>query len=259
MIEVIDLEVKEALNIALLSGEILLTSGSEINRVEDTIDRICSAYNIVSESIVTPTGIFISGHATNSTNEPVTLVKRIRNRKINLHNIEIINTFSRNLQIETMPYEEAMKLLKDIEMAPYFSFIRRLFAAGLTSFAYALLFRGTLIDGLFAGGISFIIYSISEKMGKVNISPYFINFICSFAAGIIALVAERIVGLINVNPVVVGSIMILVPGLAITNGIKDALHGDIMSSQARVVEAMIIVSTIGVGVGLALILMRYWM
>jgi uncharacterized membrane protein YjjP (DUF1212 family) len=256
---VLYLEVKQVLNIALLSGEILLTSGSEINRVEDTIDRICGAYNIVSETVVTPTGIFISGHALDSTNEPVSLIKRIRNRKINLHNIEIINTFSRSLQSSAMSYDEAMKILKDIETAPYFSFTTRLFGAGLTSFAYALLFQGNYIDGLVATGISMLIYSISEIMSKVSLSPYFMNFICSFTAGIIAVGAEKFASSLNINPIVVGSIMILVPGLAITNGIKDALHGDIMSSQARVVEAMIIVSTIGVGVGLALLLMKYWM
>jgi uncharacterized membrane protein YjjP (DUF1212 family) len=256
---VIDLEVKEVLNIALLSGEILLTSGSEIHRVEDTIDRICRAYNIASESFVTPTGIFMSGYAIGNTGETISLVKRIRSRKINLHNIEMINTFSRNLQNETMSYDEALQTLKDIETAPYFSFIKRLTAAGLTSFAYALLFKGTFIDGLFASVISMLIYTISEKMSKVNLSPYFINFLCSFTAGIISLSSGRLINSLNINPIVVGSIMILVPGLAITNGIKDGLHGDILSSQARVVEALIIVSTIGVGVGLALLLMKYWM
>lgn len=253
------MDVKKILNIALLSGEILLTSGSEIYRVEDTIDRICSAYGLKCESFVTPTGIFISGWPVNDTNESVSLIKRIRSRTINLHNIELINTFSRGLQNTALPYDEAFEMLKSIEKAPYFSFKKRLAAAGLTSFAYAILLKGTLIDGMFAAAISMLIYCILEKMNKVDISPYFKSFLCSFIAGIITVCAGKFIALLNINSIILGSIMILVPGLAITNGIRDALHGDILSSQARVVEALLIVTSIGVGVGIALLLMKYWM
>lgn len=257
--EVNRLEVKEALNIAMLSGEILLTSGSEIYRVEDTIDRICSAYGIKCESFVTPTGIFISGWAANNTNEPVSLIKRVRNRTINLHNIEIINTFSRNLQKNKMSYDEALGVLKDIEKAPYFPLILRLAAAGLTSFAYAVLFKGTFFDGIFAASISMLIYGLLEKLKRLDLSQYFSSFLCSFIAGLIPTYAAKYISILNTNSIIVGSIMILVPGLAITNGIRDALHGDILSSLARVGEAFIIVASTGVGVGSALLLMKYWM
>jgi uncharacterized membrane protein YjjP (DUF1212 family) len=256
---VIGLEIREVLNIALLSGEILLTSGSEIYRVEDTIDRICSAYDIECESFVTPTGIFVTGWPVNNTNKSVSLIKRIRNRTINLHNIELINTFSRNLQTTTMPYDEALKILKSIEIAPYFSFIKRLGAAGLTSFAYAVLLKGTYIDSTFAAIISMLIYCILEKLKNAHFSQYFNNFLCSFAAGIITVSAGKLINSLNIDSIIVGSIMILVPGLAITNGIRDALHGDILSSQARIVEALITVTAIGVGVGIPLLLMKYWM
>lgn len=255
----IDLETREVLNIALLSGEILLTSGSEIYRVEDTIDRICSVYSIQCESFVTPTGIFISGWAENKASESVSLVRRIRNRTINLHSIELINTFSRDLQTERLTYDEAIEKLKNIETGPYFKFARRLSAAGLTAFAYAVLFHGTFIDGFVTAAIGMLMYSILEKMKNADLSQYFRNFICSFAAGLMSVYAGRLIQNLNVDSIIVGSIMILVPGLAITNGIRDALHGDILSSQARITEALIIVATIGVGVGIALLLMKYWM
>jgi len=259
ILKVIELEVKEVMNIALLSGEILLTSGSEIYRVEDTIDRICDAYGIECESFVTPTGIIISGKSSDGSNESVSMVKRIRNRTINLHNIEIINTFSRELQLSTLSYDAAMDKLNGIKTAPYFSFVKRLLAAGFTSFAYTVLLKGTVIDGVFAALISLLIYSFLEQMKKVNFSQYFGNFLCSLAAGLVSISAGKLISSLNVDSIIVGSIMILVPGLAITNGIRDALHGDILSSQARITEALIVVTSIGVGVAISLLLMKYWM
>jgi uncharacterized membrane protein YjjP (DUF1212 family) len=56
------MNVREVTDIAVKAGEILLTSGAEIYRVEDTINRICEAYNIKCESFVLPTGIFVSAY-----------------------------------------------------------------------------------------------------------------------------------------------------------------------------------------------------
>ena len=252
------MEVKEVLDIAIRSGEILLTSGSEIYRVEDTIDRICNAYDVKSECFVTPTGIFVSGSATDNTSESVSLMKRIRNRTINLHNIEIINTFSRNLQNSTVSYNEALQVLQGMESAPYFPFIRRVTAAGVTAFVYAMLFKGTFIDGAVTAAIGIFIYSLRDKMSKAYLSQFFVDFICSLTAGLISVLVGKSIDFLNTNSIIVGSIMILVPGLAITNGIRDALHGDILSSQARVTEAMFTVTAIGVGVGIALSFMKYW-
>ena len=52
---------KNVLMLALRAGEIMLMSGSEIYRVEDTVTRICKAYGIpYIEVFATTTGIFIS-------------------------------------------------------------------------------------------------------------------------------------------------------------------------------------------------------
>lgn len=256
---VINIEVKEVLDIAILSGEILLISGSEIYRVEDTINRICSAYNIKCECFVTPTGIFISGWSKNNPKNSVSLIKRIKSRTINLHSIEAINTFSRSLQIKKVPYDEAMKLLRDMKRAPYFPFYRRLIAAGVTSFAYGMLFGNTAINGLIASFISIVIYAFRDKMSRISLSPFFLDFIWSFIAGFLAIIADKFVVPIDVDSVIIGSIIVLFPGLAITNGIRDALYGDILSSQARLTEALFTVTAIGVGVGISLLLMKYWM
>jgi uncharacterized membrane protein YjjP (DUF1212 family) len=48
--------------------------------------------------------------------------------------------------------------------------------------------------------------------------------------------------------------MPLVPGVAITNAIRDTLNGDYVSGAARAVEAFIKALAIALGVGLGLML-----
>ena len=100
------MNVREVTDIAVKAGEILLTSGAEIYRVEDTINRICEAYNIKCESFVLPTGIFVSAY--NSQGDTVSFVKRIRERTINLEKIELVNSFSRSLRNMNLDYKRAI-------------------------------------------------------------------------------------------------------------------------------------------------------
>ena len=69
----------KVLHIATFAGRIILESGGETYRVEETICRICAAYGIrYAESFVTPTGIMVSVYDEN--NYTTTLVKRVTNR-----------------------------------------------------------------------------------------------------------------------------------------------------------------------------------
>ncbi|SHJ01474.1 threonine/serine exporter family protein [Lutispora thermophila] len=253
------MDVKEVLDIAMLSGEILLTNGSETYRVEETIERICSAYDIESECFVVPTGIFLSGCSKNDTKDSISLVKRIKERTINLHKIEMINSFSRSLKDRRISYDEAMKFLKGLDSAPSFPYYKSLLAAGVTSFAYAMLFGSSAINGIVAAFISILIYYAEDKITVINLLPFFSEFIWSFITGILAVFINKYILPINIDSVIIGSIIVLFPGIAITNGIRDALYGDILSSQVRLAEALYTVTAIGAGVGISLLLMKYWM
>ena len=60
---------------------------------------------------------------------------------------------------------------------------------------------------------------------------------------------------VNLDIVIISSIMPLVPGVAITNAVRDTLQGDYISGCARVLEAFLKAAGIAVGIALGLILM----
>ena len=127
----------ELMEIALKAGEILLRSGAEIYRVEDTIRWICNSYHTECESFVLPTGIFISIRE-NAFSEPMTSVRRISRRTVDLDCIDKVNSFSRQLHRRLMPYNEAIEELNKIEKQKQNPFPSRLFAAGVASFMRGL-------------------------------------------------------------------------------------------------------------------------
>jgi uncharacterized membrane protein YjjP (DUF1212 family) len=246
------MDTDRVLRLALLAGEILMQSGSEIYRAENTARIISKSYGVNAECFFMPTGIFISGCGED--NNAISLMKRITNRTVDLHRIEMINSFSRKINKESISIEEAEKELHKISEYPYRNFPSLLIAAAFTASVYSLLFKGTITDALIAAPISAVIYLASSGISKIGFFQFFSLFVSGIIAGALAIFAKEVYPLINIDKVIAGSIMILVPGIAITSAIKDALKGDLVSSVARIGEALLVVAAVGVGLGLMIII-----
>ena len=57
---------------------------------------------------------------------------------------------------------------------------------------------------------------------------------------------------LDMDIVIVSAIMPIVPGVAITNAIRDTLQGDYLSGCARILEAFLKAASIALGVGLGM-------
>ncbi|EJO5348358.1 threonine/serine exporter family protein [Clostridium botulinum] len=245
------MEPKQVLEISLSVGKMLLSNGAESYRVEETIERICRSYNFKSECMVTAKGVLLSV-IDDDNNEKVTSLKKIKSRGVDLARIERLNSFSRSLQENPVPYDEAKEILKEIDSLPFFSFPIRIIAAGMTSFVYSLFFKGTIYDAIVSTFISMGIYYMLEKVSKVGFFQFFQFFFSGFIIGILSLVAENIFPLVSRANVITGGIMILVPGVPLTNGIKDIIYDDFMSGIVKFGEAMLVVTAMGAGIATAL-------
>ena len=56
---------------------------------------------------------------------------------------------------------------------------------------------------------------------------------------------------------IIGTIMLLVPGIAITNVMRDVLAGDFLTALTRFAEVLIVGMAITVGVAMAIALIRF--
>lgn len=238
---------RQMVEISLLAGELLLSSGAEIYRVEETMTRMCRSYGYTCETYVNPSGIFITCGG-GGDNEVLTHIKRIKQRNIDLHKIQLVNSFARNIEKNPITYDEAIQELRNIESLLYFKFPTRLICSGLTAFSLCILFKGNLLDGFISAIICMCIYIFSTIISKVGTFQLLELFISGVLAGGTSLAASNIFSGVHSDKITLGAVMILLPGLALTNGIKDALYGDIVSSVARIGDAIYTVTAIGAGV-----------
>ncbi len=92
---------------AVLAGEIMLISGAEIFRVEDTIDHILrKAGRIRQKPSYFPQAFFAS--LNDPSIEAITVARRVTVRNTNLNRVYLVNDVSRKLCADLMTVEEAL-------------------------------------------------------------------------------------------------------------------------------------------------------
>ena len=248
------METGKILQIALNLGEILLTSGAEVYRVEETIKRVCKSYSIECDCYCTLTGIFISSEGKIYDPHSLTVIRRVKERKVDLHKIDLVNKFSRELEKSPIDYDEALERVEKIKNTPYFSRPIMILSASFNAFVYSWLFGGTPLDGFIAFFISMVIFSLKEFISGYGFFEFLQLFLAGILAGGMTLFFQATIGGFNIDKVIVGAIMVFVPGLAITTGIKDALSGDTLSSFAKIGDAALTACALGAGVGITLVI-----
>lgn len=244
------MNIRQLADIAIKSAELMLCSGGEIYRVEDTIDKIFASYSKACNSFVLLSGIFIS--TIDESGRDVTLIKRIDSFSFDLQKIEEVNAFSRGLSAKPLSYTECLKALDEMKKPKKYPIWIRTIVAGLTTFAYTFLFNGTLSEASAAFVIGFTVYPIKEWVAKTFAFQFLETFLSGFITGFMALLFIFFFPNLELYRIIVGGVMILVPGIAITTGLKDALHGDIVSSIYRLADAVFISIAVGAGVAVSL-------
>lgn len=238
---------------ALLAGKIILEAGGETYRVEGTINRILTTYGIGNaQSFVTPTGIIMSGeHADGST---ISHVLRIKEINVDLEKISLVNDLSRKITAKHLTAEEFTAELEAIIAKPNYPLGLILFFAGFAALSFTVILRGSLIEAICAFTAGIPVYLARRVARSLQLNSFLQNSTGGFIAVLIATFFKSLGIIPNTSIMIIGTIMLLVPGITITNAIRDTFQGDYLSGITRAVEAFVTAAGIAFGTGIAFIL-----
>ncbi len=243
------------LKLALDAGEIMLASGAETHRVQDTMRRILlmGDTDMVTASTLS-TMLIVSIHS--EKDGSLTLSRSVENREVNFQKIAHVNALSRAFVSGKVTLDEAQEEMEKIYHEPCFSLPVTTIAYGIGAAAITLVFDGTLWDALAAfvsGAVTGIFFALLARWKK----PYFLaTFLGGILAGVCAMAFYRIfqvdVQANNYNIAIVGCTLPLLPGLTMTNAIRDILEGNFISGTAKLMEALLIAVAVASGIAIAL-------
>lgn len=238
------------LDLAADLGYELAMSGAETFRVEESIYRILSSYDVQAEVFAIPNYLIVS--IITDTGKPVTRMRRIGYHGNNLDGVEKYNALSRAICNRHPAPEQAVEWLNMVRNSiPTYSLLWNIVGSFLGASGFAILFgcgpKDTFLSGL-CGILCGIVNIIMEKL-KVN--PFFTTIAGAYLLSLAAYIMN-IAGIAgNVDGIIIGALMLLVPGLLFTNAMRDIIYGDINSGTNRIVQVLLIAMAIALGTAAA--------
>ena len=247
---------QETLDMAMLLGKILLKSGAETYRVEDTITRFCAHFNFTGANVfVTPTIIIIGDEKPDG----YSCICRMRNRTTNLRLISEVNDFTYNLKKWPLDYRETMAYLQaKLEESPPYRTGWICLASGIGSASFSGMLGGNGYDFVAAFITGFLAMQLLKALRGYRPSDFWENALAGAAIGLVAIICCVLCPACTLEKIIVGAVMPFVPGLAYTNGLRDYIAGDLISGNSRIAEALLFAVSIAVGLAFILELWLDW-
>ncbi|WP_080832771.1 threonine/serine exporter family protein [Cohnella massiliensis] len=246
---------RQIAHICLLAGKIMLQNGAETYRVEDTMTRIARSFGLPgSHSFVTPTGIIFTIEGTRAEGaDSFTSLSRITSRSTDLRKVMKVNAISRQIGEGGLSAPEAYRLLRETEIsAEGYSLRLKTAAAALASGCFLIMFHGgwsDFVPAMAAGGGGYLTLQLAAKRIPVRL---FGEFAASFILGCLAWLFVAIGWGRELDAIVIGSVMPLVPGVLITNAVRDLMAGHFVSGLSKGAEALFTALAIGAGIAIVL-------
>ena len=239
------------IDLICLAAELVLESGGETYRVEETAQRMAKGLGLEHLSIAAfPTSIFIEA-------DERARVKRISRRGTDLTRLTQVNDVSRRVERGEMSADEAERALRRIAALEGPTQRTMILAWGLAAGSFSLLFGGSA--GTFAAAfvIGMLAQMVQPLFSHMEMGVLFGNFFGGLLTAVLAEALRVAIPYGDVNATIIGGIMPLLSGLLVTNAVRDTMYGDLISGMTRALEALLLAAftALGVYAGLSLFAM----
>ncbi len=246
--------VDQLLCTALDVGEGLLKNGATVHRTEDTIERICRAHGAVHvEVFCIPSLILAAVRMEDGSYSSQN--RRIYASTNHFYRLDRLNSISRNLCAGKLTLEQAaveIQSIKNLEAYPaWLQYVGNFLASG----AFSVFFGGTLLDALAAALIGLVIALIKLKLPK-SVNALSATLVTSLLAGILSILLTFVGLAHNYDKVMIGTIMLLIPGVAFGTSIRDLLGGDTVAGLLQFIQAILLAAIIAFGYTISMFLLR---
>lgn len=241
----------KAIKLAVLAGETMLAAGAETARVEDMMIRIMQKAQMTEcEAFCTTTGVFASAQDVNGT--PVTIIRRMEVRATNFEKIAKINELSRKFVEGKIDVDQAIAELTNIKTLKRYPFIIRLLGASVASACFAYMVGGNIFHAIGAFLSAFLMQVPVKILEKKGVVIFLRNILGGAFGATFALIFVHLGLAASIDYIIIGAIMPLLPGVALTNAIRDILDGNMLAGSSRIMEALLTAVAIAAGVGAAM-------
>ncbi|MCI8414626.1 MAG: threonine/serine exporter family protein [Ruminiclostridium sp.] len=225
-------------------GRQMMECGAEAWRTENTMARIFRAYGLeVLDAHAMATQAAVTVKTKSGEHYTSTCMVLPEKTAMNLKRLEVINTAAREICRKPPLMSDLPKIEERPSRWPWKELMGYILGTG----AFAVFFGGTILDGLLSACIACGIYGLDHlRVRNLQNRTIYIVVAC-FAAGMLAQLCKHFCPGVDLDKIVIGDIMLFIPGLALVNGVRELFYADILTGIYRMVEAVLGAGAIAIG------------
>ena len=215
----------------------MLVSGAEVHRVEDSIERMCGAVGFSRTDVFIITScMYVTVYSDEGT---YTQIRRIREMRADLEKLHRLNDLSREICGRHPSYDHVLAKFKEIKAQKHISFWVEGVSNVLIAGGFTLFFGGEIVEAGVSALLGFLLCNLVFLLSRARLNKVFAKFLGAFFVTLGAYGAMKFGIIGGMDKVIIGNIMLLVPGVVFTNGFRDLLLGDSISGWLRLSEALL--------------------
>lgn len=239
-------------------GYQLAMNGAETYRIEESVTRALDAYGINAEVFAIPNCLHVSIKTPDGT--PLTKMRRIGHHGNNLDAMEVYSNLCRRICGEKPDLQIFESWLNEAKHKPRsYNLLAQLIGGFLAGCGYCIVFGGGFIDCIWAGICGVAVCLVNSFLSRLKVNSFFATISAAFVMSLIAYSANAMALTPNADAAIIGTLMILVPGLLFTNALRDIIFGDTNSGINRIVQVFLVAAAIALGTGAAWKLSSYFL
>ncbi|WP_165060414.1 threonine/serine exporter ThrE family protein [Adlercreutzia sp. ZJ154] len=227
-------------------GESMILAGADVNLVELLVRRVGHAYGAVKMNVLVITASIIVTMTMPDTRE-YTQTRRIENAgETDFAKLEKLTNLCIESYQKPIPPDELKRRFEEIRSIAFPKSF--LFVGGvIASASFAVFFGGSILDGVVTAAFAVLMCLMIVYLKPITPNTIAFNFMSCAITGLCIGAASLFVPNMSVDMVIIGVIMLLIPGVAMTNATRDMISGDTISGVMRFVETILWAASIALG------------
>lgn len=231
-------------------GRNILENGGEIYRVEDSVNFFLQAYGINDAQIFAiPSSVMVTIF---DDEKPLTQIERVKASSQNLDKLAKFNNLCRYACKNKPSIQYILDEIDRIRGEKPYTFRTLLLCYGVAAAFFCLFWQGNLRDASVAFVCGLATKYCLSFLAKGRANVFFTNAVTGAVIGYIAMGFVYFGFADNYDKIIIGSIMALVPGVALTNVMRDIIAGDIITGTSKLSEVLLVATAIAVGIAIAM-------
>ncbi len=236
-----------------MSG-LLIQSGCSSNRVELLAQLLGESCGFDVETVAVPTAVWITVRHDGRTLQDLT---RVRKWSIDLDRLARLNELVESIHEHKISIGAANAKLKaeDQASAPYGKSLT-LLAGAISSPVLIMSYGGSPVEIALGAPIGVMIQYLNKYLFTSDTRRYLGDFISAAVVATYAYSCAALLPDIDAPLLIIGGIVVVVPGLTLVNAVHEVAQKNLVSGAAKLLEALVITASLGFGVAFVLAIMQ---